>query len=91
MSSTVIHAPQKIGLGARRLMYIAAGLAALVLIVAVMVSTAGTSPAPTAIGRGVPPAHPSKAANQAAIRHAAAGRIPVGSGVRFGRSRPAPR
>lgn len=75
MTSHVLRAPRTIGIGARRLAYIAIGLAAAALVVAVVAASSGTA---TLSGRGVPPGH-------AVAITQPDGAIPPGSGIALGR------
>ena len=75
MTSHVLRAPQTIAFGARRLVYIAIGLAAAALVVAALASSSGTatvSGSAVSSGRALAVTHPDNA-------------LPPGSGVTFGR------
>src|SRR5262245_42257916 len=86
MSTTHIsHAPQAVGLNARRILAVLIGLGALALILAVvLLSNGGTSTKPIPAGRAYFPP-PGEAAKAAAIRHSRDAAVPPGSGVRLGR------
>ena len=63
MSSSVLHAPRTIGFGARLLAYVAIGLIAAALVVAVLVSSAGSSTTShIPAGRALPLSLPDDAA-----------------------------
>jgi len=75
MTSHVLRAPQTIAIGARRLVYIAIGLAAAALVVAAVASSSGTA---ALSGRGVPP-------GRAVAITQPDNAVPPGSGIAFGR------
>jgi hypothetical protein len=70
MSSNVLHAPQTIGFGARRLVYIALGLVAVALVVVALASSSGSSTvsgSAVSSGRAVAVSQPNEAATAATI------------------------
>jgi len=101
MTTNVLRAPQVIGSGARRTLYIAIGLIVLALVVAALVSghDPSTTSSPAAVtggpneaavataaaGRAVFPAHPDEAAVAAAVSRSSHDAVPAGSGIPFGR------
>jgi len=88
MTSNVLHAPQTIGIGARRLICVALGILALALVVAALSSNGGsTTSSGTAVlaGKAVAVAHVDEPSTAATISGAQDGAVPPGSGISFGR------
>lgn len=90
MSTNVLHAPQAIGFGARRLISIAIGLFAVVLIAAVIVLSVSDSNQAGGIGvasgRTFVPSHASDTSAAAPGGGDEADHVPPGSGVSVGRT-----
>ena len=102
MTTNILRAPQVIGSGARRTLYIAIGVIVLALVVAALVSSddssttssaaAGTggpneaAVASVVAGRAVFPAHPDEAVVAASVSRSSDEAVPPGSGIPFGRS-----
>jgi hypothetical protein len=93
MSTNVVHAPRTLGLGARRLIYIAIGLIAVALVTAVLFASAGDSdssgpavrsdggPEETAVSQSVLAGRAGVAAHPSDE-----GDVSAGSGVSIGRA-----